>query len=268
MPLNMLNHNHTGTGAAGHASLAVVMSSPHGMTIDELARRTEMTTRKLRLYQTKGLLQSPTIVGRTGYYSEDHLKRLLMIERLQKRGFSLTSIGELIERSDKGEAIAQLLGLEQALGTPFSEETPVVMTVPQLAEKLGKAVDEAIIDRAVEVGLVERQDDGVKVLMPTVLDFGAELVKRGIPILVALDELGNLRQVTVEVVQRFAKLFQGHVLPRVLESGPDSMLTNLAGLASQLRTAMPRVFVAIMHQAVDAHVANFQGIPGLGGDSD
>ncbi len=232
------------------------------MTIDELARRTEMTTRKLRLYQTKGLLQSPTIVGRTGYYSEDHIKRLLMIERLQKRGFSLTSIGELIERSDKGEAIAHLLGLEEALGTPFSQEEPVVMSLAELSDKLGVEVDEAIIEQAVEVGLIELHEEDVKVLMPNVLDFGAVLVRRGIPVEAALGELGHLRETTVEVVQRFAVLFQQYVLPQVLASGPDSMLTNLGGLAGQLRTAMPRVFVAIMHQAVDAHVANFNALPG------
>ena len=39
-----------------------------GMTFDELARRTRLTVRNIRAYQSRGLVPPPELRGRTGYY--------------------------------------------------------------------------------------------------------------------------------------------------------------------------------------------------------
>src|SRR5215212_9779594 len=53
-----------------------------GVTIDELARRTRLTVRNIRAYQSRGLVPPPELRGRTGYYSEDHVARIELIREL------------------------------------------------------------------------------------------------------------------------------------------------------------------------------------------
>ncbi|MHB1139051.1 MAG: MerR family transcriptional regulator, partial [Microthrixaceae bacterium] len=49
------------------------------MRVDDLARAAGVATTTIRLYQSKGLLQPPRLVGRTGWYGEAHLARLNVI---------------------------------------------------------------------------------------------------------------------------------------------------------------------------------------------
>ena len=70
-----------------------------GWTIDELARRTRLTVRNIRAYQSRGLVQPPEIRGRTGYYSQDHVARIELIRELQSEGFNLEAIRRLIEEA-------------------------------------------------------------------------------------------------------------------------------------------------------------------------
>ncbi len=65
------------------------------LTIDELAAAAGTTTRRIRSFQTLGLLPHPALRGRTGLYGADHLDRLQVILRLQAEGFSLESLGVL-----------------------------------------------------------------------------------------------------------------------------------------------------------------------------
>src|SRR5256885_12104992 len=55
------------------------------LTIEELARRVGLSTRNVRAYRTAGLLPPPTLEGRTGRYGDEHLRRLVVIGRLQRR---------------------------------------------------------------------------------------------------------------------------------------------------------------------------------------
>ena len=45
-------------------------------TVDELARLGGTTGRNVRAFQTQGLLPRPELVGRTGFYGDEHLERL------------------------------------------------------------------------------------------------------------------------------------------------------------------------------------------------
>ena len=49
-----------------------------GFVIEELSRRTGLTVRSLRSYQTQKLLPPPTVRGRTGYYGEPHVTRTVV----------------------------------------------------------------------------------------------------------------------------------------------------------------------------------------------
>ena len=49
------------------------------LTIDELARVVGMTERKVRAYAARGLLPLPRLIGRTGYYSTEHVEQLSLV---------------------------------------------------------------------------------------------------------------------------------------------------------------------------------------------
>jgi DNA-binding transcriptional MerR regulator len=83
------------------------------LTIDELAAAAGTTTRRVRSFQTMGLLPRPALRGRTGLYGPDHLERLHAILRLQGEGFSLESLGVLFDALTTGRSLAGVLGLPE-----------------------------------------------------------------------------------------------------------------------------------------------------------
>lgn len=85
------------------------------LSIDELARRVELPSSTIRMYQARKLLQPPTRVGRGAVYGAEHLNRLQLIASLQSRGFSLAAIGGLIEAWEHGQDLESLVGSEATL---------------------------------------------------------------------------------------------------------------------------------------------------------
>ena len=62
------------------------------LTVDQLAREVGMTVRNVRAYAARGLLPPPRLVGRTGYYGPEHVRRLTQVRRLQDEGLNLAAI--------------------------------------------------------------------------------------------------------------------------------------------------------------------------------
>lgn len=82
------------------------------LTIDELARRADVPVRTIREYQTLGLLPAPDRRGRVGIYRATHVARLALIDRLQRRGYSLAGIRDLLSGWRDGADLGEILGLE------------------------------------------------------------------------------------------------------------------------------------------------------------
>ena len=80
-------------------------------TINELARVADTTVRSVRVYHERGLLPSPQVRGRIGYYGTEHLTRLQTISRLLNRGMKLNAIRELLDAWDRGDGLADVLGV-------------------------------------------------------------------------------------------------------------------------------------------------------------
>ncbi len=62
------------------------------MRIDDLAERAGVPTRTIRYYTQQGLLHSPALRGRVGYYDERHLERLRLIKELQEKRYLPLSV--------------------------------------------------------------------------------------------------------------------------------------------------------------------------------
>ena len=85
------------------------------LTIDQLAAATGTTSRRIRSYQTLGLLPHPELRGRTGLYGNDHRSRVSGILRLQDRGFSLESLAVLFAALEAGQTLGEVLGVAAPL---------------------------------------------------------------------------------------------------------------------------------------------------------
>src|SRR6266702_1890965 len=103
---------------------------PPTLTIEELARRAGLSTRNVRAYRTAGLLSPPLLEGRTGRYGDEHLRRLVVIGRLQRRGWSLAAIRDALAAQGAGRSLEELLGLSGEAGR-------VAQMTAQVADEVG-----------------------------------------------------------------------------------------------------------------------------------
>ncbi len=225
-------------------------------TIDALALLGASTVRNVRSYQEKGLLPAPTRRGRSAIYDDRHLARLRTIGALLGRGYSLASISELINFWQTGRDFDDLLGLEEALALPFSEEEPAVMTAEAVAEIWG---DATLLEDAIAVGFFEVQADGaLRVPSLRLLHAGVALRKAGVDGRALLSELVLLRNDIERLTERFVRL----VVPAVLSQlgTPRSEASDTSGVAAVIGTLRPlakRVVDAELARALEIHVLAF-----------
>ena len=71
-------------------------------TIDRLAQASGVTVRNIRAHQSRGLLPPPEVRGRTGFYSQEHVARLQLINEMQADGFNLNAIKRILDGMPPG----------------------------------------------------------------------------------------------------------------------------------------------------------------------
>ncbi len=224
--------------------------------IDELARLAGTTVRNVRVYQDRGLLPAPRKQGRTGWYSESHLERLKLIGRLLDRGYTFATIGELLLGLQQGWRVEDLLGLEEEIAQPWTDERPVKMSLGQLRRMFGKQASRAVLQRGCEIGLLTRAGTSFMVNSPRLLAAGKDLVAAGIPMSAVLDLAEALKQDMTTVAERFVELVSEHVLPAEGEplAPTNEQITEIAALIHQLRPhaaqAVDATFSAAMKEAM------------------
>src|ERR671913_1850679 len=139
------------------------------LTVDELAARVGVTVRNVRAYSARGLLPPPRLVGRTGYYGREHVARLLLVREMLAEGYSLSMIERTLA-SAPPTASSATPALHRALLAPWLPPEPEEMTAAELAARAGVPESPALVDRLVELGVVERISEGeLRVLDPALL---------------------------------------------------------------------------------------------------
>jgi DNA-binding transcriptional MerR regulator len=191
------------------------MAPSTGMRLDDLAQRSGVASTTIRLYQNRGLLAGPDLVGRTGYYDDRHLVRLRLISRLQHDGFSLAGIARLLESWEQGLDLADVVGVEEQLDALLTRRHEIVLTPAELAERLpADALSADLLQRATALGVIAPTDDGrFRIPDQRFLDIGSALADLGIPSDVILDEWEALVATTDGVADRFVGLFEQYLLP-------------------------------------------------------
>ncbi|MES2683127.1 MAG: MerR family transcriptional regulator [Pseudomonadota bacterium] len=222
-------------------------------TVDELARAADATVRNVRAYQDRGLLPPPEKRGRTGIYTSDHLARLRLINQLLDRGYTLGNIAELIAAWEKGQNLRDLLGLESAITSPWSEELPGTFSMAEIISMFGKhekvtAIPE-LVRRVTELGILQADGLRFRAPRPRLVHAAAQLVAMGIPLSALLDILRMLRGNVERVANELVQLALRYVLTQHLKDGlpKANEVSKIAELIWKLRP--------IADVAVDAEVA-------------
>lgn len=234
---------------------------PSEFTIDELARISKSTVRNIRAYQDRGLIPPPERRGRTGIYSEAHLARLRIIGQLLGRGYTLNSISELIEAWFSGRDIGGLIGLESAVSSPWTDESPVYFSLVELVKLFGGRFDPRWLLKTTELGIL--QPEGARFLAhsPRLIQAGAELVKAGIPLDEMLDVLADLRNNVERAAEGMVRLVEQHLFDRFGKGLPPA--DEVPRLGEVIWRLRPLVQMAVnaevaraMELAADRHLGD------------
>ncbi|MFT7127858.1 MAG: DNA-binding transcriptional MerR regulator [Pseudoalteromonas tetraodonis] len=217
-------------------------------TVDDLARLSHTTVRNIRAYQDRGVLPPPEKRGRLGIYSNKHLARMRVINSLLDRGFTLNNINELIAAWEDGRDLNDVLGLEAAITSPFSDEVPQRYTMTQLLKLFGlKAISPEFISKATELDILQRDGTGILVKSPRLIEAAAEMIKIGIDLVDLVDILRMMRGNVTRVADALVELAAGQLDQFGNGQLPgDEELRQLSELIWRLR---PLAHIAIQSEA-------------------
>jgi len=177
------------------------------LTIDELAAASQVPSRTIRFYQSRGALMAPEIRGRVAYYGEHHAERLKLIAQLQDRGLRIDAIGDLMKRIDRGEVdLAEWLGVEEEIQTPWASDQARTVTEAELYEIAGSRRPGLLADLA-RAGIVERKGEVYLLGSPALLAIAIKLESVGIDLSTAASASGILRKHLGRSVKELVDLF-------------------------------------------------------------
>ncbi|MFT4085913.1 MAG: MerR family transcriptional regulator [Gordonia sp. (in: high G+C Gram-positive bacteria)] len=154
--------------------------------IDDLARAAGTTTRNVRGYQDRGLIPRPIRRGRIAIYGDQHLARLKVINDLLRKGFTMTHIGEFFSGVQRGDDLAEVLGLNELVTEPLSRTPTAEVSADELHATLNTS-DPALLQRIIDFGLLEPLGDDTPVARYLIkdtesIDAYSELMKIGVPL--------------------------------------------------------------------------------------
>src|SRR3954447_13564549 len=229
------------------------------MTIDELARRTGMTVRNIRAHQSRGLVPPPKVRGRTGYYGDEHLERIELIQELQADGFNLESIRKLLEGA--GGSSSEVLNFSRTLRAPFEDEQPEILTEEEFAERWGGPLDSRLMERTEKLGLLRDMGDGrYEILSPRLQQAGLELAALGVPPAVALDVVSQVRTSARRVSRVFIDLFLERVWKPFNDAGrPEEDWPKVRDALERLRPLASEALLVIFQQVMSETVEETTG---------
>lgn len=182
------------------------MAAEAKFTIDELAREAGTTVRSLRVYHERGVLPPPQVKGRTGYYGPEHLSRVRTIGRLLDRGIKLNGIKELLNAWDRGDGLAEVLGVADETVShldTFPIETVATDTLEQRYRNIPGG-----LARIIALGVYEPLDHATyRVVNPRLNSIANRLTEAGLPLAEAVDELEKLQVDCDRIARRHVDIF-------------------------------------------------------------
>jgi len=248
------------------------MSSTSGLTIEQLAVKVGMTVRNIRAYAGRGLLPAPRLVGRKGFYGEDHVSRLALIRDLIGRGYTLAAVENALSDNPKlaDPHTIDFLGM---LSDPVGEEEPEVMPFAELTRLAGlEGQDDVVAMVEAELvarGLAERLDeDTVSLNEPVLIRAGAQAISIGLAPETVLDLLADLRDDLSHIAERFVDVVRAELWRPFVERGLppeewDTLTSSIEGIIPVATQATLAMFRHELGLAIESGVgAEIQALTG------
>jgi DNA-binding transcriptional MerR regulator len=235
------------------------------LLIDDLSRRTGLTVRSLRSYQSRGLLPPPVVRGRTGYYGERHLARVEIIKDLQAQGLKLKSIAHLLDESAASDR--ELLRFSRRLSDLFDQRQGAVTTAADLAERF--RVDDSnaasVFKKAVSLGLINDLGGGaIEEVAPVLLGAGVSaqrILSLSAP--EALKVLERIRRSVDSVAELYVDLYLERVWTPFVDRGrPPEEWADIQATLEELRQLATDALLAAFEQTITVRIDDAVGAGG------
>lgn len=209
----MAANKKTGTAASSRGAVRTSEEprKPAEYSVAELARAAQTTVRNIRAYQDRGLIPPPERRGRVGVYNELHLSRLRIIDQMLGRGYTLSSIGEMLEAWESGTDLSGLFGLESAVSSPWTDEVEKQYTLAELVKMFGGGFNVRWLVKAADFNILIPEGARFRAPSPRMIHAGAELVRAGIPLDEMLDVVGKLRRNVEEAADSMVQLVEKYL---------------------------------------------------------
>lgn len=157
-------------------------------TVEALSKRTGVSVRNVRAYQTAGLMPPPRLQGRTALYSAEHLGKLELIRDLRKQGFKLEAIKDMLTGTPDGAWTEYSLVSHLFSTTFFTVERPQRKAISEMASHWAQPATQQQKDRLSENGLYRSiGPDEVEMLSPALERIGIQLAELDVPLDTVLD---------------------------------------------------------------------------------
>lgn len=217
-----------------------------------------MSVRNIRNHQSRGLLPPPEVRARIGYYSEEHVTRLRLIQEMQAQGFKLNAIKRLI--GEHGPSVEQFVGLKRAVTAPFETESPEVLSLEDLVERFG-AIDQKDAAKAQKLGLLVPIGNRLfEAPSPALLRAAEEVLARGVSLAAALTVIEKVRRNSETTSRAFVQLFLDEVWKPFVDAGqPNDRWPDITESIERLRPLASEAVLATFKQTMEAEVESAFG---------
>ena len=167
-----------------------------------------MSVRNIRAHQSRGLVPTPQRRGRVAYYGPRHLAALERIVELQRKGYNLTAVAEMLDEARRDTTQTR------TVLAPLLEGEEVVLTQSQIAGAFGVTPSPDRLHTALEIGLLRELGDG-RYAVPSrqLLDATVALVGQGLSIIDVYAMQLEITQATRDVAARFVEACLRCALP-------------------------------------------------------
>jgi DNA-binding transcriptional MerR regulator len=232
------------------------------MTIDDLARNAELPVRTIREYHTMRLLPPPERRGRVGIYGPGHVRRLTLIGRLQRRGYSLAGIRDLLQAWDAGTGLTAVLGIEAEQAA--LDETPLRLSRAELTERFPVFAG-PLLDSACAAGLIQPGGDDLLVRSPALLALVADGTEAGVPASDMLALAAALRRDVSPLADALADVIADRLILPLLRAGQQP--ADLAPLLQRGRLLLIQAAASTLTDQLGAALLSRADRAGQSGDA-
>lgn len=225
--------------------------------INDLAQESGVSVRNIRVYQDRGLLPSPVIRGRTGWYSDEHLVRLNLISRMLERGYTFATISELLHAAHYGMRVEQVLRGSPKGGRFRNFKRAATITITELRKSLN-ATDRSIA-LSQKLGLLTKDGAHFAIRNPEVLEGAELLVKNGVDIDVLLDRWVRVQTDLEDVAKSLVSIITDRYFDENLPNLGDKGMIRMAELIQAVRPMAHEIVETTFRKALDTEISRAIG---------